>query len=212
MRTAPAGYFSAEDQTQIFTGGVSIRSEVPVGVDQNDLRPVPSHSQASLPRKRSRVRYVSPQVASRRYRRCTTPSGTVYRILPSFTAPTAEYSIDDRVGDFHYYDRHQIRTGKGRKVTDAAQEITLKATSAEKAVAPGPWKLPRSFRHFFADESFRFSVCGQEFPPGKMFRRQPVRMLAPRLTDQLAACIWRFCHENRAPTSPTQSGEAMAGK
>jgi N-acetyl sugar amidotransferase len=182
-------YFSAEDQSKIFLGGVSVNDlRKNFGVDQNDLQPYLPANPSQLAEKRVEVHYLGyylkwhPQSC---YYYAVEHGG--FQASPERTPGTySKYnSIDDRIDDFHYYTTG-TKFGLGRASYDAAQEIRSGDVNRDEGVA-----LVKRFDHEyperFADEIFRYlSIPPKEFPEAyKMFERPIMdREYFRLLTDQ----------------------------
>jgi N-acetyl sugar amidotransferase len=182
-------YFSAEDQSKIFLGGVSVGDlRKQFGVDQNDLQPYLPADPNQLTEKKVEVHYLG-------YYLKWHPQGCYYYAVehgefqasPERTSGTySKYnSIDDRIDDFHYYTTG-IKFGIGRASYDAAQEIRSGDINRDEGVALVK-RFDHEFPERFADEIFRYlSMSAKEFPEaGKMFE-QPImdREYFRLLTDQ----------------------------
>jgi len=170
-------YFSSEDQSRIFLGGVSVQDlRERFGVDQSDLQPYLPANPHQLAEKKVEVHYLGyylrwhPQAC---YYYAVEHGG--FQASPERTSGTySKYnSIDDRIDDFHYFTTG-IKFGLGRASYDAAQEIRSGDINREEGVA-----LVKRFDHEypqrFADEIFRYlSVPATEFPEAAGMFEQPV--------------------------------------
>jgi len=182
-------YFSAEDQSKVYLGGVSV-SELKgqFGIDQNDLQPYLPADPSRLAEKKIEVHYLGyylkwhPQAC---YYYAVEHGG--FQASPERTPGTySKYnSIDDRIDDFHYYTTG-VKFGIGRASYDAAQEIRSGDITREEGVA-----LVRRFDHEyptrFEEEIFRYlSIPPKEFPVASTMFEQPVvdREYFRLLTDQ----------------------------
>lgn len=166
-------YFSADDQSKIFLGGVSLNDiKMQFGVDQNDLQPYLPANPNQLAEKHVEVHYLG-------YYLKWHPQGCYYYAVehggfqasPERTPGTySKYnSIDDRIDDFHYYTTG-IKFGIGRASYDAAQEIRSGDINRDEGLALVK-RFDHEFPERFADEIFRYlSVPSKEFPlASKMF-------------------------------------------
>lgn len=181
-------YFTAEDQSRIFLGGVSITDlKEQFGVEQYDLQPY-------LPADPSRIQEKNVEVHYLGYYLKWHPQSCYYyaaehggfQASPERTPGTySKYnSIDDRIDDFHYHTTG-IKFGIGRATYDAAQEIRSGDITREEGVA-----LVRRFDHEFperfAEQIFRYlSITEKEFPQASRMFEQPVmdREYYDRLCD-----------------------------
>lgn len=170
-------YFSSDDQSKIYLGGVSVSDlKSNFGLDQNDLQPYLPADPAQLQEKKVQVHYLGyylkwhPQSC---YYYAVEHGG--FQASPERTPGTySKYnSIDDRIDDFHYYTTG-TKFGIGRASYDAAQEIRSGDINRDEGVA-----LVRRFDHEFperfADEIFKYlSVPETEFPVASNMFEQPV--------------------------------------
>jgi len=159
-------YFTSEDQSKIFLGGVSVsdlRSQF--GVDQNDLQPY-------LPADPNRMVEQGVEVHYLGYYLKWHPQGCYYYAVehggfqasPERTPGTySKYnSIDDRIDDLHYYTTG-IKFGIGRASYDAAQEIRSGDINRSEGVALVK-RFDHEFPERFADELFKYlSLPENEF-------------------------------------------------
>ena len=182
-------YFTAEDQSQIYLGGVSVTDlKSQFGVDQNDLQPYLPADPTQIADNNVEVHYLGyylkwhPQSC---YYYAVEHGG--FQASPERTAGTySKYnSIDDRIDDLHYYTTG-IKFGIGRATYDAAQEVRSGDLDRDEGVA-----LIKRFDHEyperFSDELFAYlSVSEKEFPEAsKMFERPMMdREYFDVLTDQ----------------------------
>jgi len=200
-------YFSSEDQSKIFLGGVSVGDLTgQFGVDQSDL-------QAYLPAKSNQLVEKNIEVHYLGYYLKWHPQSCYYYAVehggfeasPERSPGTySKYnSIDDRIDDFHYYTTG-TKFGIGRASYDAAQEIRSNDISREEGVALVK-RFDHEFPERFADEIFRYlSVPDKEFPEASKMFEQPImdREYFRLLTDQfrsphLWVCengIWKLRH------------------
>ncbi len=182
-------YFSADDQSRIFLGGVSVCDlKEQFGVDQNDLQPYLPADPNLLSEKKIEVHYLG-------YYLKWHPQGCYYYAVehggfqasPERTPGTySKYnSIDDRIDDFHYYTTG-IKFGIGRASYDAAQEIRSGDINRDEGVALVK-RFDHEFPERFADEIFRYlSIPPKEFPAASRMFEQPImdRQYFQLLTDQ----------------------------
>lgn len=182
-------YFTAEDQSKIFLGGVSVADlKSRFGVDQNDLQPYLPPDPNRIAEKNIEVHYLGhylkwhPQAC---YYYAVEHGG--FQASPERTPGTySKYnSIDDRIDDLHYYTTG-IKFGIGRASYDAAQEIRSGDINREEGVALVK-RFDHEFPERFAEELFRYlSVPEQEFPAASKMFENPMmdREYFRLLTDQ----------------------------
>jgi N-acetyl sugar amidotransferase len=166
-------YFTSDDQSKIYLGGVSISDLTSqFGVDRNDLQPYLPADPNKISEQKVEVHYVGyylkwhPQAC---YYYSVEHGG--FQASPERTPGTySKYnSIDDRIDDLHYL-ATGIKFGIGRASYDAAQEIRSGDITRGEGVA-----LVKRFDHEyperFIDEMFRYlSLPQSEFPEAsKMF-------------------------------------------
>jgi N-acetyl sugar amidotransferase len=160
-------YFTAEDQSKIYLGGVSVGElKSDFGVDQNDLQPYLPADPNQIAEKKIEVHYLGhylkwhPQSC---YYYAVEHGG--FQASPERTPGTySKYnSIDDRIDDLHYLTTG-IKFGIGRASYDAAQEIRSGDINREEGVALVK-KFDHEYPHRFEDELFRYlSLEKREFP------------------------------------------------
>ncbi len=182
-------YFSSDDQSSMFLGGVSVEDiKGQFGLDQNDLQPYLPADPNQLAEKKTEVHYLGyylkwhPQSC---YYYAVEHGG--FEASPERTLGTySKYnSIDDRIDDFHYYTTG-IKFGIGRASYDAAQEIRSGDINREEGVALIN-RFDHEFPDRFADEIFRYlSLSPKEFPEASKMFEQPIinREYFRLLTDQ----------------------------
>ena len=182
-------YFTAEDQSQIYLGGVSVADlKSQFGVDQNDLQPY-------LPANPNRIAENNVEVHYLGYYLKWHPQSCYYYAVehggfqasPERTPGTySKYnSIDDRIDDLHYYTT-RIKFGIGRASYDAAQEIRSGDINRDEGVALVK-RFDHEFPERFAGELFSYlSLPEKEFPEAsKMFEKSMMdREYFNVLTDQ----------------------------
>ncbi len=182
-------YFSADDQSKVFLGGVSVNDlKMQFGLDQSDLQPYLPANPNQLSEKKVEVHYLG-------YYLKWHPQGTYYyavehggfQAAPERTPGTySKYnSIDDRIDDFHYYTTG-TKFGIGRASYDAAQEIRSGEITREEGVALVK-RFDHEFPERFAGEIFRYlSLNPKDFPDAARMFEQPIidRPYFTRLTDQ----------------------------
>jgi N-acetyl sugar amidotransferase len=182
-------YFTSDDQSKIYLGGVSISDLTSqFGVDRSDLQPYLPADPNKISEQKVEVHYVGyylkwhPQAC---YYYSVEHGG--FQASPERTPGTySKYnSIDDRIDDLHYL-ATGIKFGIGRASYDAAQEIRSGDITRDEGVA-----LVKRFDHEypgrFIDEIFRYlSLPQSEFPEAnKMFEnatmnREYFRLLTDR--------------------------------
>jgi N-acetyl sugar amidotransferase len=170
-------YFSSDDQSKIFLGGVSISDlKSHFGLDENDLQPYLPAEPNLLVEKKTEVHYLGyylkwhPQSC---YYYSVEHGG--FEASPERTPGTySKYnSIDDRMDDFHYYTTG-VKFGIGRASYDASQEIRSGDINREEGVALVN-KFDHEFPERFADEIFRYlSLSPKEFPEASKMFEQPI--------------------------------------
>ncbi|MHB8475478.1 MAG: N-acetyl sugar amidotransferase [Steroidobacteraceae bacterium] len=170
-------YFSSNDISEIFLGGVSLNDlRKQFGVDPNDLQPYLPANPNMLAEQKIEVHYLG-------YYLRWHPQGCYYYAVehggfqasPERTPGTySKYnSIDDRIDDFHYYTTG-IKFGIGRASYDAAQEIRSGDINREEGVALVK-RFDHEFPERFADEVFRYlSLPPEEFPVAAGMFEQPI--------------------------------------
>lgn len=182
-------YFTAEDQSNVYLGGVSLAElKDNFGVDQNDLQPY-------LPANPERIAEVNMEVHYLGYYLKWHPQSCYYYAVehggfvasPERTPGTySKYnSIDDRIDDLHYYSTG-IKFGIGRASYDAAQEIRSGDINREEGVALVK-RFDHEFPNRFADELFSYlSLPKNEFPVASEMFEEPMitREYFALLTDQ----------------------------
>jgi N-acetyl sugar amidotransferase len=182
-------YFSSDDQSRIFLGGVSIGDlKTQFGLDQVDLHPYLPADPNRLSESKVEVHYLGyylkwhPQAC---YYYAVEHGG--FQASPERTPGTySKYnSIDDRIDDFHYYTTG-IKFGIGRASYDAAQEIRSGDINRDEGVSLVK-RFDHEFPERFADEIFRYlSLTPKEFPEASKMFEQPImsREYFRLLTDQ----------------------------
>jgi N-acetyl sugar amidotransferase len=166
-------YFSADNQSEIYLGGVSIAElKENFGLDQNDLQPYLPADPNMLEAKKIEVHYLG------HYLKWHPQSCYYYAVehgnfeaSPERTPGTySKYnSIDDRIDDLHFLSTG-IKFGIGRASYDAAQEIRSGDINRDEGIA-----LVKKFDHEypvrFEKELFDYlSINDREFPiASKMF-------------------------------------------
>jgi N-acetyl sugar amidotransferase len=189
-------YFTAEDQSRIYLGGVSVSDlKSQFGLDQNDLQPY-------LPADPDRIAESNVEVHYLGYYLKWHPQACYYYAVehggfqasPERTPGTySKYnSIDDRIDDLHYYTTG-VKFGIGRATYDAAQEIRSGDINREEGVA-----LVRRFDHEFPERFIEemlayLSLPEKEFPEASRMFEKPTmdRDYFEILTDQFRSPhIW----------------------
>lgn len=193
-------YFTAEDKSQVYLGGVSFESlEKDFGVEPVELKPYLPADPEDIEKKKVEVHYLGyylkwhPQEC---YYYSVENGG--FQPSPERTPGTySKYnSIDDRIDDFHYYTTF-IKFGIGRATYDAAQEIRNQEITREEGVALVK-KFDGEFPERFADEIFKYlSINEKEFPLAHKMFEQPIldRDYFMSLADQFRSPhLWRKDH------------------
>jgi N-acetyl sugar amidotransferase len=170
-------YFTAQDKSQIFLGGVSVSSlKKDFGLDDHDLLPYLPADPEQIKSKNIEVHYLGyylkwhPQSC---YYYAVEHGG--FEASPERTPGTySKYnSIDDRIDDLHYYTTG-IKFGIGRATYDAAQEIRSGDITREEGVALVK-RFDHEFPDRFADELWRYlSLPEHEFPQASKCFQQPM--------------------------------------
>jgi len=151
-------YFSGDDKSEIYLGGVSVKDlQGDFGIKKVDLDPYLPINPAKLEEKKIEVHYLG-------YYLPWHPQGAYYYAVenggfqasPERTPGTySKYnSIDDKIDDFHYYTTF-IKFGIGRATYDAAQEIRNDEINRKEGVALVK-KYDGEFPDRFADEIFKY--------------------------------------------------------
>jgi N-acetyl sugar amidotransferase len=182
-------YFSSDDQSNIFLGGVSVENmKGQFGLEQNDIQPYLPADPNQLAEKKTEVHYLGyylkwhPQSC---YYYAVEHGG--FEASPERTLGTySKYnSIDDRIDDFHFFTTG-IKFAIGRASYDAAQEIRSGDINREEGVALVN-RFDHEFPERFADEIFHYlSLPPKEFPEASKMFEQPTmtREYFRLLTDQ----------------------------
>lgn len=170
-------YFTAEDQSKVNLGGVSVADlKKHFSVEQCDLAPYLPANPNEIEEKNIEVHYLGyylkwhPQSC---YYYAVEHGG--FEASPERTPGTySKYnSIDDRIDDFHYYTTG-IKFGIGRASYDAAQEIRSGDITREEGVALVK-RFDHEFPERFAEEIFRYlSIPAQEFPEASRMFESPI--------------------------------------
>lgn len=182
-------YFTSEDQSKIYLGGVSVAElKESFGIHQNDLQPYMPANPNLLAEKKVEVHYLGhylkwhPQSC---YYYAVEHGG--FQASPERTPGTySKYnSIDDRIDDLHYYTTG-IKFGIGRATYDAAQEIRSGDINREEGIALVN-RFDHEFPERFIDELFSYlTISENDFPiASKVFEnpimdREYFRLLANR--------------------------------
>lgn len=191
-------YFTAEDQSKVSLGGVSVPDlKKYFALEHQDLIPYLPADPNEIEEKKVEVHYLGyylkwhPQSC---YYYAVEHGG--FEASPERTPGTySKYnSIDDRIDDFHYHTTG-IKFGIGRASYDAAQEIRSGDITREEGVA-----LVKRFDHEyperFADEIFKYlSITEKEFPEAARMFEQPVmtRDYYTRLADSFRSPhLWKW--------------------
>jgi N-acetyl sugar amidotransferase len=171
-------YFTAEDQTKIYLGGVSVGElKSDFGVDQNDLQPYLPADPNQIAEKKIEVHYLGhylkwhPQSC---YYYAVEHGG--FQASPERTPGTySKYnSIDDRIDDLHYLTTG-IKFGIGRASYDAAQEIRSGDINREEGVAlvkkfdhEYPLRFEKELLEYLSIGKKEFPIASEMFESGKM--------------------------------------------
>ncbi len=170
-------YFSGDDRSKIYLGGVSIQELTEdFGVSRADLSPYLPINPDVIEGKGIDVHYLG-------YYLPWHPQGAYYYAVenggfqasPERTPGTySKYnSIDDKIDDFHYFTTF-IKFGIGRATYDAAQEIRNDEITREEGVALVR-KYDGEFPSRFAAEILRYlSAPIDEYPVAALRFEQPI--------------------------------------
>ena len=170
-------YFTAEDQSQIYLGDVSLadlKSEF--GLVQNDLEPYLPTNPEAIEKTGTQVHYLG------YYLKWHPQSCYYYSVehggfIPSPERTPGTYSkynsIDDRLDDLHYFTTN-VKFGIGRASYDAAQEIRSGDITRDERVALVK-RYDGEFPERFFDELMDYlSLPEEHFPQASQLFEQPV--------------------------------------
>jgi N-acetyl sugar amidotransferase len=170
-------YFTAEDQSKVFLGGVSVPELLnDYGVEKNDLQPYLPADPNRLTEKNVEVHYLGyylrwhPQSC---YYYAVEHGG--FQASPERTPGTySKYnSIDDRIDDLHYYTTG-VKFGIGRASYDAAQEIRSGDINRHEGIALVN-KFDHEYPERFSDELLNYlSLPDKDFPLAKNKFEEPI--------------------------------------
>lgn len=170
-------YFSADDKTKVFYGGVSVKElEEDYGVKDDDLLAYQPANTDDIEKNNIEVHYLG-------YYLKWHPQGCYYYSVehggfqPSPERTLGTYSkynsIDDRIDDFHYYTTF-IKFGIGRATYDASQEIRSGDITREEGVSLVK-RFDGEFPERFAEEIFKYlSITAKDFPVASKMFKQPI--------------------------------------
>jgi N-acetyl sugar amidotransferase len=191
-------YFTAEDQSKVNLGGVSVTDlKKHFGVQTHDLAPYLPANPNEIEEKKIEVHYLGyylkwhPQAC---YYYAVEHGG--FQASPERTPGTySKYnSIDDRIDDFHYHTTG-IKFGIGRASYDAAQEIRSGDITRDEGIALVK-RFDHEFPERFADEIFKYlSIPATEFPEASKMFEDPIltRDYYTRLTDNFRSPhLWKW--------------------
>lgn len=189
-------YFTADDASSLYLGGVSVKSlKEDYGLTDVDLSPYfPATSQATADLQVHYLGYYLPWRPQAAYYYAV--ENGHFQPSPERTPGTySKYnSIDDKIDDFHYYTTY-IKFGIGRATYDAAQEVRNEEITREEAVALVK-KFDGEFPERFAEEIFAYlSINPKEFPKAHQMFSHPTmtRDYFMQLTDQFRSPhLWRL--------------------
>lgn len=191
-------YFTGDNQSEIYLGGVSVRDLYEsFGVNKVDLAPYLPINPNVIEEKNIEVHYLG-------YYLPWHPQGAYYYAVehggfqasPERTPGTySKYnSIDDKIDDFHYFTTF-TKFGIGRATYDAAQEIRNDEINRDEGVALVR-KYDGEFPERFAAEIFEYlSIPENEFPiASKMFDQPTIdRDYFDSLTDSFRSPhLWKY--------------------
>ena len=190
-------YFTANDQSEVYLGGVSVEQLVEdFGLTESDLQPYLPLDPGVVAAKGMEVHYLGyylpwhPQAA---YYYAVENGG--FTPSPERTPGTySKYnSIDDKIDDFHYYSTY-VKFGIGRASYDAAQEIRNDEITREEGVALVR-KYDGEFPDRFAEEIFEYlSIPEFEYPVASQCFEQSImdREYFDNLADSFRSPhLWR---------------------
>jgi N-acetyl sugar amidotransferase len=200
-------YFTAEDQSKIYLGGVSVSDlKSDFGVNQNDLQPYLPADPNQIADKKIEVHYLGhylkwhPQSC---YYYSVEHGG--FQASPERTPGTySKYnSIDDRIDDLHYLTTG-IKFGIGRASYDAAQEIRSGDINRDEGVALIK-KFDHEYPYRFENELFHYlSLNKRDFPIASEMFENPLmdREYFKLLTDSFRSPhlwvyetgVWKLRH------------------
>ena len=190
-------YFTREDESKIFLGGVSVEQlQADFGIQKVDLSPYLPVDPETVSQKGIQVHYLG-------YYLPWHPQGAYYyavehggfKASPERTPGTySKYnSIDDKIDDFHYYTTY-VTFGIGRATYDAAQEIRNEEITREEGAALVR-KYDGEFPERFSEEIFRYlSIPDAEYPAASQRFEQAImdRDYFDSLTDAFRSPhLWR---------------------
>ena len=191
-------YFTAEDQSKVSLGGVSVPNlKKYFGLEQQDLIPYLPANPNQIAEKNIEVHYLGyylkwhPQSC---YYYSVENGG--FEASPERTPGTySKYnSIDDRIDDFHYYTTG-IKFGIGRATYDAAQEIRSGDIDRQEGIALVK-RFDHEFPNRFSDEIFKYlSISSDEFPEASKMFEEPImtKNYFERLTDSFRSPhLWKW--------------------
>lgn len=191
-------YFTAEDQSRVSLGGVSVPDlKKHFGVEQQDLLPYLPANPNQIEEEKVEVHYLGyylkwhPQSC---YYYAVEHGG--FQASPERTPGTySKYnSIDDRIDDFHYHTTG-IKFGIGRATYDASQEIRSGDITREEGVALVK-RFDHEFPERFAEEIFKYlSIPASEFPEASKMFEQPImdRAYYNKLADTFRSPhLWKW--------------------
>lgn len=170
-------YFTSQDSSKVFLGGVSLSElEHDFDISHHDLQPY-------LPARPDDIERIGVQVHYLGHYLKWHPQSCYYYAFehggfeasPERTPGTySKYnSIDDRIDDFHYYTTY-IKFGIGRATYDAAQEIRSGDISRDEGVALVN-RFDGEFPDRFAEEIFTYlSISKADFPKAAEQFESPV--------------------------------------
>lgn len=170
-------YFSSEDKSKIYIGGVSLQElKEDYGMIKNDLVQYMPVDQNAMEKVGTEVHYLGyylkwhPQSA---YYYAQEHGG--FEAAPERTVGTySKYnSIDDKVDDFHYYTTY-MKFGIGRATYDSAQEIRSGEITRDEGIALIR-RFDGEYPARFSEEIFKYlSITKEEFPDAHDKFDQPV--------------------------------------
>ena len=182
-------YFTSDDQSKIFLGGVSKADLIKqFGIDQNELQPYMPADPIQMAEKNIEIHYLGhylkwhPQSC---YYYAVEHGG--FEASPERTPGTySKYnSIDDQIDDLHYLTTG-VKFGIGRASYDAAQEIRSGDIEREEGVALVK-RFDHEFPERFLDKMLSYlSLPSNEFPEAsRMFEKALIdRNYFNQLVDQ----------------------------
>lgn len=170
-------YFTAEDKSKIFFGGVSVKDlKDNYGLAASGLAAYLPADPVAIEANKVQVHYLGyylkwhPQSC---YYYAVEHGG--FQASPERTPGTySKYnSLDDKIDDFHYWTT-LIKFGIGRATYDASQEIRSGDITREEGVSLVK-RFDQEFPERFSEEIFKYlSISEKDFPAASKMFKQPI--------------------------------------